>query len=253
MVKHRRSGANLQRSRWNQTIDRILSNHLLKPNLKQINWIKLSQQKQDSRSPRENKKRVITDQLRIFSTSSNSNQTDGRQKKDPGFTMVEVLIAGVLLAMVMTAVSRFSLSALINSRNQLERTRIEAAINDNIQLLQQADSLLTFDSIPSEDEQQSACNDPPNYLKEQIIESAGRQYVPAPNLKNESNKQLINRTVNTTAAEEIAVVIYSFEGPGATTVADNDSAELLHETEMKNATEQRVLELNPNFQARCYK
>ncbi|WP_196757090.1 hypothetical protein [Prochlorococcus marinus] len=167
--------------------------------------------------------------------------------------MVEVLIAGVLLAMVMTAVSRFSLSALINSRNQLERTRIEAAINDNIQLLQQADSLLTFDSIPSEDEQQYACNDPPNYLKEQIFESAGRQHVPAPNLKNESNKKLINRIVNTTAEEEIAIVIYSFEGPGAAIVTNNGSPELLHETEMKNATEQRVLELNPNFQARCYK
>ncbi|WP_052039513.1 MULTISPECIES: prepilin-type N-terminal cleavage/methylation domain-containing protein [unclassified Prochlorococcus] len=252
MVKHTRSGANLKKDRWNQTIDRILSNHLLKPYFKQIHWIRLSQQKQGSCSPRENTRRIITNQLRLFSTSSNSNQTD-QQNRDSGFTMVEVLIAGVLLAMVMTAVSRFSLSALINSRNQLERTRIEAAINDNIQLLQQADSLLTFDSIPSQDEQQSACNDPPNYLKEQIIESAGRQYVPAPNLKNESNKQLINRTVNTTAAEEIAVVIYSFEGPGATTVADNDSAELLHETEMKNATEQRVLELNPNFQARCYK
>jgi len=252
MVKHTRSGANLKKDRWNQTIDMILSNHLLKPYFKQIHWIRLSQQKQGSCSPRENTKRIITDQLRLFSTSSNSNQTD-QQNRDSGFTMVEVLIAGVLLAMVMTAVSRFSLSALINSRNQLERTRIEAAINDNIQLLQQADSLLTFDSIPSEGEQQSACNDPPNYLKKQIIESAGRQYVPAPTLKNESNKKLINRTVNTIAAEEIAVVIFSFEGPGATTVADNDSAELLHETEMKNATEQRVLELNPNFQARCYK
>ncbi|KZR77470.1 hypothetical protein PMIT1323_00845 [Prochlorococcus marinus str. MIT 1323] len=247
MVKHTRSGENLQRSRWNQAIERNLTSHLLKPKLKQINWIKLSQHKQDSGAPRENNRKVITNQLKIFSTSSISNQ------RDPGFTMVEVLIAGVLLAMVMTAVSRFSLSALINSRNQLERTRIEAAINDNIQLLQQADSLLTFDSIPSEDEQQYACNDPPNYLKEQIFESAGRQHVPAPNLKNESNKKLINRIVNTTAEEEIAIVIYSFEGPGAAIVTNNGSPELLHETEMKNATEQRVLELNPNFQARCYK
>ncbi|WP_156486096.1 type II secretion system protein [Prochlorococcus sp. MIT 1306] len=217
-----------------------------------MSWVRISQQKQDSLSPRKNNRRLITDQLKIFSTSSNGNQTD-HPKWDPGFTIVEVLIAGVLLAMVMTAVSRFSLSALVNSRNQLERTRIEAAINDNIQLLQQADSLLTFDSIPSEDEQQYACNDPPNYLKEQIIERSGRQYVPAPTLKNESNKKLINRTVNTTAAEEIAIIIYSFEGPGVAKVANNNSAKLLHDTEMQNHTEQRVLELNPNFQARCYK
>ncbi|KZR66912.1 MULTISPECIES: type IV pilus modification PilV family protein [Prochlorococcus] len=252
MVKYTQSSENLQRSLWNQSIEKIISNHLLKTNLKKINWITPCQKKQGLRAYRQNNWRVITDRLRIFTNNHNGNQID-LEKSGSGFTILEVLIAGILLAMVMTAVSRFSLSALINSKNQLERTRIEAAINDNIQLLQQADSLLTYDSIASEGEQQSACNDPPNYLKEQIMESGGRLYVPAPTLKNESKKNMIKRTVNTTSQKEITVVIYSFKGPGATIVTNNDYAELIHETEMQNATEQRILELNPNFQAKCYK
>ena len=53
-----------------------------------------------------------------------------------------VIVAASVLAVVMGSVSRLSVAALANSSNQAERVRIEAAINDNIQLLQMADFYL---------------------------------------------------------------------------------------------------------------
>ena len=57
--------------------------------------------------------------------------------------MVEVLIAGILMASALTAVSRISIAALSSSAHSSERAKIEAAINDNIQTLQKEDSYLT--------------------------------------------------------------------------------------------------------------
>ena len=242
----------LNEAHWNHVILRFTSNSKLRSKLKSINYIAHNLSKKISAFYDEMKNVVAVDQKKVFGIRSDSRQI-ALQKSDSAFTLVEVLIAGILLAMVMVAVSRFSISALVTSKNQLERSRIEAAINDNIQLLQHADSLLTFDSIPSEEEQQLACNDPANYLKTQITESDGSQYVAAPTLKNESNETLINRSVDTTSEKEIAIIVFSFEGPGSTTIASKDPSVLLHKNEMGSATEQRVLELNPNFQVKCYK
>ena len=57
--------------------------------------------------------------------------------------MVEVLIAGILMASALTAVSRISIAALSSSAHSSDRAKIEAAINDNIQTLQKEDSYLT--------------------------------------------------------------------------------------------------------------
>ena len=64
-----------------------------------------------------------------------------------GFSMVEVLIAGVLLASALTAVSRIMVTVLGGSGNLATRAKIEAAINDNIQTHQKEDSYLTVDWI----------------------------------------------------------------------------------------------------------
>ena len=61
--------------------------------------------------------------------------------------MVEVLIAGILLASTMTAVSRIMVTVLSGNGNLAARARIEAAINDNIQTHQKEDSYLTVDWI----------------------------------------------------------------------------------------------------------
>ena len=57
--------------------------------------------------------------------------------------MVEVLIAGILLASALAAVSRISVAALSGSANLSDRASIEAAINDNIQAMQKEDSYYT--------------------------------------------------------------------------------------------------------------
>ena len=65
-----------------------------------------------------------------------------------GFTLIETLIAGLLLTIVMSAVGRMSVSSMVGSSNISDRRRIEQAIENHIQLIQQADSLLTYDIIP---------------------------------------------------------------------------------------------------------
>ena len=57
--------------------------------------------------------------------------------------MVEVLIAGILMAFALAAVSRISVAALSSSASLSDRARIEAAINDNIQAMQKEDSYYT--------------------------------------------------------------------------------------------------------------
>ena len=84
---------------------------------------------------------------------------------EQGFSIVESVVAGVLLAAVMGGVSRLSVSALASSSNQSERARIEAAINDNIQLLQMEDSYLRLEEMGSQSQQDAACSNPTSHLK----------------------------------------------------------------------------------------
>ena len=63
-----------------------------------------------------------------------------RKPINRGFTLVEVLVAGTILLMVMVGVSRVSVQSITSGRNRMERDRIEAAIHNNIQLIQQADA-----------------------------------------------------------------------------------------------------------------
>ena len=60
-----------------------------------------------------------------------------------GFTMIETLVAGVILLVVLVVVSRISILSI--TRGAIELREIdEAAIQNNIQVLQQADTQLTF-------------------------------------------------------------------------------------------------------------
>ena len=86
-----------------------------------------------------------------------------------GFTLVEVLIAGSVLLMVMVGISRISVQSITSGRNRMERDRIEAAIHNNIQLIQQADANLSLSSIPIQ-KQKDACLNPGRYLKDKLEE-----------------------------------------------------------------------------------
>ena len=141
--------------------------------------------------------------------------------------MVEVLIAGILLASALAAVSRISVAALSGSANLSDRARIEAAINNNIQAMQKEDSYYTDAWIIDNEGQEgfkSACSDPPEALSNHL-----QNVAPEPRLA------AIKRTFDTSSIPGILRIIYSFEGP-----------------ERQVKAEQRIIEMTPNFAAQCY-
>lgn len=141
--------------------------------------------------------------------------------------MVEVLISGILLASVLTAVSRISVAALSSSAGLSDRARIEAAINDDIQSMQKEDSYYTDTWIIENGEEgalQSACMNPPEALSNHL-----QTVVPEPRLA------VITRSFDIISIPGILRIIYSFEGP---------------EKQVKK--EIRIIEMTPNFGAKCY-
>ncbi|MAR07416.1 MAG: hypothetical protein CL862_09970 [Cyanobium sp. NAT70] len=149
-----------------------------------------------------------------------------RSNSAGGFTMVEVVIAGVLLVSVMTSVAQMSVAALAGSKNLSSRAGIEAAVNNDIQLIQQADSYLTYQSIEDLGDQDDACQAPTSYLINYL-----ETEVPAADVEGFN----VSREITTGATDDVVQVSYQFQGP-ETGVGD----------------EYRVIELNPNFSAQCY-
>ena len=154
------------------------------------------------------------------------------RKPGNGFSLVEVLIAGILLASALAAVSRISVAALSGSASLSDRARIEAAINDNIQAMQKEDSYYTdewiIEEAGGEDEGNEAlaraCENPTESLSNHL-QTVG----PKPRLS------IITRTFDINSIPGILRIIYSFEGP-----------------EQQVKKEQRIIEMTPNFAAKCY-
>ena len=175
-----------------------------------------------------------------------------KKRFQQGFTLVETLIAGLLLTLVMTAVGRLSLSAISGSSNLAERRKIEASIDNHIQLVQQADSLLTYDRLPSNHRTGSggsprACRNPAQYLATALeqqgyinaidwqIEAEADSYQLFDSFVDPSGGNTsINTSYNFDNDRAVVVITYSFEGP-----------------ETNIGTEERSLELSPNFQSYC--
>ena len=115
----------------------------------------------------------------------------------------------------------------------MERDRIEAAIHNNIQLIQQADAKLTLESMPNQ-ERRDACLNPAQYLKDKLDQPSGSTSVPKPEVTGIDGKNPIQRSIGIGTSPGITVVTYSFSAP-----------------EYSIGQERRVVELNPNFQNRC--
>ena len=179
-----------------------------------------------------------------------SKITKGRGNQ--GFTLAETLIAGLLLTLVMTAVGRLSLSAMAGSSNLAERRRVEAAIDNHIQLIQQADSLLTYDSLPSnhrtgEEGSTRACRYPAQYLAT-ALEQKGLINATDWTLKPESDSiRLFDSFEKPTGGETSITTTYNYDDDRAI-VSINYSFEA---PESNIGIEQRSLELSPNFQSYC--
>jgi Tfp pilus assembly protein PilV len=176
-----------------------------------------------------------------------------------GFTLIETLIAGLLLTLVMTAVGRMSVSALAGSSNISDRRRIEQAIENHIQLIQQADSLLTYDNVPAthrngETGVTRACRKPAEYLARALNQKglisnddwrsnsaeANLQLFPSfPDPGRDLNDVILNEAIKETdysydEDKAIVTITYTFEAPEANV-----------------GLEKRILELSPNFQSAC--
>ena len=169
---------------------------------------------------------------------------------------METLIAGLLLTLVMTAVGRLSLSAIAGSSNLAERRKVEAAIDNHIQLVQQADSLLTYERLPSkhrtgEDSTTRACRKPAQYFAT-ALQQKGRM-----------NKGAWETQSNEDSTTDFAQLFDSFNDPEAGKISikttykyDNDKSvaiiEYAFEAPENNIEEERrSLELSPNFQSYC--
>ena len=165
----------------------------------------------------------------------------------------------------MTAVGRMSVSALAGSSNISDRRRIEQAIENHIQLIQQADSLLTYDNVPAthrngETGITRACRKPAEYLATALAQKGlitnnakddwrlGDEVTADPNFRlfpsfpepgREMNGDVINSAIKETdygydEDKAIVTITYTFEAP-----------------EENVGIEKRVLELSPNFQSEC--
>ena len=141
--------------------------------------------------------------------------------------MVEVLIAGILMASALAAVGRLSVAALSVSAHSSTRANIEAAINDNIQAMQKEDSYFTQEWIQDNAniEFETACLSPAGTLRDHL-----QSVAPEPRLAG------ITRTFDFDTIPGILKIIYSFEGP-----------------EQQIGEEFRVVEMNPNFASQCYR
>ena len=147
-----------------------------------------------------------------------------KTKGQDGFSMTETLIAGILLAASLTAVGRMSIAALSGSKMASNRAQLEAAINNNIQAMQKADSYFTYGWISETQDIVDACQDPPEALKTHLLEAV-----------SEPQAAGVTRRFDSTSIPGILLVEYEFEGP-----------------EQAIGSELRVLEMNPNFSSECY-
>ena len=158
-----------------------------------------------------------------------------QHESNEGFTLVEVLIAGTIMAMVLAGVSRLNISALSSSAKQAQRERIEAAINNNIQMLQKEDSYLRLDALATEADRIAACAAP----AEKLAEVLGDTVDPP---EAEDIDQTISRVFTPlNNGLDLLLVEYSFIAP-----------EHLNKPDAINHRELRTVELNPNFTSRCY-
>ena len=209
------------------------------------------------------------------------------QSANHGFTLVEALIAGVLMTFVMTSVGRLGVTALASSGNQKERSRIEGAIENSIQKIQHLDSQLTDTSIPDihrlKNDPNNACITPGAYLAHRL--AYGSTTVSEWQSVSTKGPDAIDRPYGVDSLK------FSFLKPGSTTVhsltiKDNSKGATVitpettpidgnpynleshdinltvieyqfripeSKTSKSNKIEKRIIELNPYFQGSCYK
>ena len=177
------------------------------------------------------------------------------------------MVAGFVLLLVMSGIGRMTSSAVAGGGNLEERRRIEEAIENHIQLVQQADSLLTYDRIPvrhrtGEGGITRACRKPAEYLgtvlSQQGAISAGEWLINQTEEDSESSVDQINEN-----SDSSVQLFPAFEDPSIkTTAIDTEYIPIPNKAilnvryefkapESNVGKETRELQLSPNFQSYC--
>lgn len=138
-----------------------------------------------------------------------------------GFTLVESLVAGVILFLLMVGTNRFLLMGMANSSRSGERAALEMQILNDIEKVQQLDALLKN----SNELKQVACssNNGAQHLNDFI------------NLRNPVLSSNDWNRQSDSSNSNILVLIYSFETP----------------KRKETSKEYRIVELHPSFMATC--
>ena len=144
---------------------------------------------------------------------------------------------------IMVGVAQLAGKAMVSGNLQKDRQTIEAAINNDIQLIQQTDSQITHQWIADNDNPLNACSNPGQYLADRLTETGGPFESKPTNINQSTQKKLFDRTISSRSISKtngnkpklLTQIIYSFQGP-----------------ENSVNQEQRVIELSPSFQANCY-
>ena len=159
-----------------------------------------------------------------------SQSSPKKQTKSQGFTLVEVLVAGVIMAAAMGAFARFNVAAIANSRSQSIRADLEMTINNDAQELQRHDTQLSYASLSNPD---AACANPLQHLADHFIQKASSPASPVPGFK-------ITREFlyDTTSNAHTLYAKYTFE---------NDK----NSNTLTIGPEHRIFEISPNFSAQC--
>ncbi len=144
-----------------------------------------------------------------------------KQLQANGFTLMESLVAGVILFLLMLSTNRFLLMGMANSSRSGERAALEMAILNDIEQVQALDALVNN----SDELKPAACasNNGAQHLS-QLINSEN----PVPQNSNWTRQ-------SDSSDPDILVLTYAFEIP-------------MREEESK---EYRIVELNPSFMATC--
>lgn len=175
---------------------------------------------------------AIKTMMTIYQSTKNQSSKFIHRKLN-GFTLVETMIAGLIMSIVLVAVSRFSISAISTSSHQSIRRMVEAAMNNDIQLIQQADSELRLIDIP-EEEKKTACDNPGLFLKTKLLSPDSGFYVQEPDVPNQPDAVSLIRTIESSSDPILTIITYDFQAP-----------------EKNIESETRRLTLYPNFHYLC--
>jgi hypothetical protein len=140
-----------------------------------------------------------------------------KSNQAPGFSLVEVLIAGVILFTILLGANKALIAGMAGTRQGASRTAFEAEILNDIEFMQSIDASLIGDPNACSSTRGGA-----GYLKTKIEAALN----PAP------TDRTWTRNLDSTN-QSILTITYSFQMPEGT------------------GTEKRVVEINPSFLADC--